>query len=107
VPERMRLTLGRDSANDVVIVTRHASREHARIEWRRDKFVLIDQSTNGTYVQGDGAAEVLLRIEEFTLNGSGVISFGHPVAKASEGLMHFSCDGSPRMRATPPAAAKT
>ena len=29
----------------------NASRVHARVEWRRDKFVLVDLSTNGTYVR--------------------------------------------------------
>ena len=43
------LSLGRDAQNDVVIADRLASRQHARIERRRDKFVLVDQSSNGTY----------------------------------------------------------
>jgi predicted component of type VI protein secretion system len=80
----------------MVIVTRHASRVHARIEWRRDKFVLIDQSSNGTYVQGDDGGEVLLRREELTLKGSGVVSFGHPVSNAEDGLMQFNCDDGVR-----------
>ena len=93
-PDRANLTLGRDAGNDMVIMTRHASRVHARIELRRDKFVLIDQSSNGTYVQIDDGREVLLRREEFTLNGSGTVSFGHPVANAAEGLVRFHCGGS-------------
>ena len=94
-PERASLTLGRDAGNDMVILTRHASRVHARIEWRRDKFVLIDQSSNGTYVQGDDGHEVLLRREEFTLNGSGVVSFGRPVAGTEDALVRFHCqDGA-------------
>jgi hypothetical protein len=95
-PDRASLTLGRDAGNDLVVVTRHASRVHARIEWRRDKFVLIDQSSNGTYVQSDGGGEVLLRREEFTLNGCGVVSFGHPIANAADGLMRFHCKGGAR-----------
>jgi hypothetical protein len=31
------------------------SRLHARIEINRNKFVLIDQSTNGTFVQAEAA----------------------------------------------------
>jgi adenylate cyclase len=93
-PERMRLTLGRDEANDVVIVSRRASRVHARIEWRRDKFVLVDQSTNGTYVQSDNGADVFLRMEELALTGSGVIAFGHPIAKAGTEVMRFCCESA-------------
>ena len=37
---RSRLNLGRDATNDVVIADRKASRMHAHIERRRDKFVL-------------------------------------------------------------------
>jgi class 3 adenylate cyclase len=44
------VSLGRDAVNEVVVEASNASRVHARIEWRRDKFVLVDLSTNGTYV---------------------------------------------------------
>jgi len=72
------LTLGRDAQNDVVIADRLASRLHARIERRRDKFVLIDQSSNGTFVTVEGEGEIQLRREELMLRGRGHISFGHP-----------------------------
>ena len=67
-----------------------ASREHARIECRRDKFVLTDQSTNGTYViTSDGPA--YLRREETALTGEGKISFGREIADADE-VVNFTCD---------------
>jgi class 3 adenylate cyclase len=69
--------LGRDQQNDVVIADRMASRMHARIERRRDKFVLVDQSSNGTYVTIEGEPEIQLRREELILRGHGHISFGH------------------------------
>jgi adenylate cyclase len=70
-------SLGRDAACDIIINDRRASRTHARIERRRDKFVLIDQSTNGTYVTFDGEAEFALKREEVILRSKGRISFGH------------------------------
>lgn len=70
-------SLGRDAACDIIINDRRASRTHARIERRRDKFVLIDQSTNGTYVTFFGEAEFALKREEVILRGQGRISFGH------------------------------
>jgi len=73
------VVLGRDAQCDVVIADRNASRQHARIECRRDKFFLIDQSTNGTFVVMANEAEVLLRREEIMLRGSGRIGFGHSV----------------------------
>ncbi len=46
--ERSRsLSLGREIDN---------SRQHARFERRRDKFVFIDNSTNGTYISFEGGA---------------------------------------------------
>jgi adenylate cyclase len=72
--------LGRETSSDFVIVDRKASREHARIEFRRDKFVLVDISTNGTFVTFQGEPETTLRREESPLHGRGSISFGHPYA---------------------------
>ena len=74
--DRPVVSIGRDIINEVVVEERKASRVHARVEWRRDKFVLTDVSTNGTYVIGDDGAETCLRREEFILDGSGTISLG-------------------------------
>ncbi len=76
--------LGRDVSCDFIIGDRRASRTHARIERRRDKFVLIDQSTNGTYVTLDGEAEFTLKREEALLRNKGKICFGHPFAAGDE-----------------------
>lgn len=70
------VTLGRDQANDVVVEDRKASRHHARIERRGDKYYLVDQSTNGTFLRPAGEKELLLRREEVLLQGSGALSFG-------------------------------
>jgi hypothetical protein len=71
---------GRDISCDVVISDRKASREHARIERRRDKLVLVDVSSNGTYLTFHGEPEMPVRREEIVLHGHGSISFGHPYA---------------------------
>jgi class 3 adenylate cyclase len=83
--------LGRDPENDVVIADRMASRLHARIERRRDKFVLVDQSSNGTYVTVEGEPEIHVRREEIILHGRGQISFGHAYAGDSGEVLAFSC----------------
>jgi predicted component of type VI protein secretion system len=62
-----------------MIVDPKVSRQHARIEKRRDKFVLADHSSNGTFVRLAGEAEICLRREELMLRGSGRIGVGHPV----------------------------
>jgi hypothetical protein len=85
------LTLGRDAQNDVVIADKLASRLHARIERRRDKFALIDQSSNGTYVTFDGEHELLLHREELLLRGRGNISLGHPYEAEPVETLSFTC----------------
>lgn len=53
-----------------------ASRQHAVINFKRGKFILEDQSTNGTFVRtGDGNL-VYLRREEMQLWGEGVFCLG-------------------------------
>lgn len=83
------LTLGRDMGNEVVIKDQRASRNHARIERRRDKFVLIDQSTNGTFLKIEGENEVVLKREEMILRSHGTIGFGHSALEQGIDLMRF------------------
>src|SRR6266436_6769798 len=77
-PGRDLIRLGRENSCDIVIADRKASREHARIERRRDKFVLVDVSSNGTFVTFQGEPEMAVKREEVVLQGRGTISFGHP-----------------------------
>jgi class 3 adenylate cyclase len=85
------LTIGRETGNDIVVADHAASRRHARIERRRDKFVLVDQSSNGTYCTIAGDDEILLRREELVLRGRGRLSFGHPYADDPTEVLEFSC----------------
>ena len=82
--------LGRDPGSDLVISDAKASRHHARIEKRRDKFFISDQSTNGTYVTFAGEHEIVLRREEVTLRGSGSILFGRSRADPSGDSVEFA-----------------
>ncbi len=84
------LMIGRDELADIVTQNRSASRMHARIERRRDKFVLIDQSSNGTYVIINGESEIQLRREEMVLRESGTISLGHPALKSPADIIEFA-----------------
>ena len=83
--------LGRDATNDVVIADRLASRMHARIERRRDNFILVDHSSNGTYVRVDSEPEIMLRREEWRLRGHGFCSFGHPHEQDPTEVLEFQC----------------
>jgi adenylate cyclase len=86
------MTIGRGEDNDIVVPVRQASRLHGRIELRQAVFVLVDVSTNGTFVRMDGGDELVLRREALPLHGAGVISLGHSTsASAPADLVEFSC----------------
>ena len=88
--DRPALLLGRDAACDVVLTDPKASRQHARIEKRRDKFFLTDQSSNGTYLTFEGDPEIGLRREEAMLRRSGRIVFGHSAAEPTTDVVTFA-----------------
>ena len=83
------ITLGRDAASDIVILDREASRRHARIERRPDRFVLVDHSSNGTYVHIDNETEVWVRREEFILRGRGQIALGRSTTDSLATVVGF------------------
>ncbi|MBN1626887.1 MAG: adenylate/guanylate cyclase domain-containing protein [Deltaproteobacteria bacterium] len=87
---RPSVTLGRQSHNDVVVNDGRVSRTHARIEYRRGKFMLIDQSTNGTFALIQSKKNITLRRDEATLLGSGVIGLGREVTDDSPIAIHYS-----------------
>ena len=65
------LTIGRDDDNDLVLPDPRVSRRHARVKRRHGKFVLCDESTNGTLVRTAEGKSILLHREEMILHGSG------------------------------------
>lgn len=70
------LIMGRSESCDLMINEKMASRQHVRIELRRDKFFIVDQSTNGTHVIIGDNPEEFLRREEAPLISDGRISLG-------------------------------
>lgn len=86
---REALSFGRDADNDLIVADRRASRNHARIERRNERYVLVDQSTNGTYVTFDGELEFALKHEEVPLRGRGRIAFGHSSRDRNAEIVEF------------------
>jgi class 3 adenylate cyclase len=74
--EHPKVTLGRENNNDVVVNSEVVSRQHAYIELRRDKFFLVDRSTNGTFAFVQADDPIHLRREELLLQASGFVSLG-------------------------------
>jgi len=80
--------IGRDAECDLSISHHLISRRHCAIEKRGDKFVLADQSSNGTFVTVEGDSEFVLQREEFILRKKGCISLGQP-REGSEYYVEF------------------
>ncbi len=90
-PEMCDYTIGRETSCNLVIPSPFASRTHAWIEYRRKKFVLVDHSTNGTWVRTGDNQEMFLKREQLPLWGSGVISLGEPIANNKDFIISYTC----------------
>lgn len=87
--DRSVLTIGRDPASDIAINCPKASRQHCRIIYRLGNYVLVDLSTNGTYVTTTDAPEILIRKEMATLTGNGQIGFGQSWQQGGDHAFEF------------------
>jgi hypothetical protein len=65
------ITIGRSAENDIVLPAPWISRRHARIKLRHGKYVLCDESSNGTWVRRRGGGPLRLHREEMILPSSG------------------------------------
>jgi adenylate cyclase len=78
------MTMGRAEENDIIVKGQLISRIHARIEYVKNRFFIIDESTNGTFVQGDDGKEAYIRRDRSEISGSGTIGLGKAVARDSD-----------------------
>ncbi|MCK9387755.1 MAG: FHA domain-containing protein [Sulfuritalea sp.] len=69
-------TIGRDAKSTVVVSAATASRHHASVVLRQEKIVIVDQSSNGTFVRLPNGQELLLRREELVLAGQVQVGLG-------------------------------
>jgi FHA domain len=86
------ITIGRAEVNDVVVKGHLSSRLHARIVIGRSNFVLIDQSTNGTFVKTGDGEELFIRQDILQLKGQGMIGLGCVPQQGSQHTIHFTCE---------------
>ena len=87
--KRSSIRIGRAERADIVINDHKASRKHAKIVRRGDKFVFVDLSSNGSYIFIKDEDGIHLRHEEFVLHGSGSICIGRSYDKDSTGIIEF------------------
>tara|TARA_R110002096_G_scaffold130643_5_gene279974 strand:- start:65440 stop:66336 length:897 start_codon:yes stop_codon:yes gene_type:complete len=87
--QRKSINLGRADDNDVVIKGNLISRIHAKIEMRRGKFVLVDQSTNGTFLTNVQGHETLVRRDSTELADEGTIGLGRAEKPGSSLAIYY------------------
>jgi len=83
------LTLGRAEENDVVVKGTLISRIHARVELGRSKVMLVDQSTNGSFVTTQEGKEAFVRRDSVALTGAGLIGLGRLPEPNSPEAIHY------------------
>ncbi len=90
--DKINATIGRAEDNDLVVKGNLISRLHARIELNRGKFLLIDQSTNGSFVTTNQGEEHFVRRDSMQLTGEGIIGLGRGVEPGSRQAIHYRCE---------------
>lgn len=90
--EQETIVVGRDESCELFVNTSLASRKHSFFQLRRDKFVVTDQSINGTYVDTGNGREVYLLREELVLQGNGQLSLGKSITECdTTEIIYFEC----------------
>ena len=89
---RKGINLGRAEDNDLIIKGNLISRIHARIEMRRGRFILIDQSTNGTFLENAQGQESFVRRDSTELTGEGIIGLGRVAKPGTPLAIHYVCE---------------
>ena len=90
-PAAQTFTMGRGERSSLVVDRELVSRSHADIEFRQGKFILVDHSTNGTYLLLENGARFFVRREEFTLHDRGIICLGQAVVEDNPDLIRYQC----------------
>ena len=84
-----RCRMGRGTKNDLCVAGNFASRQHAEISYRSDRFYLRDESVNGTVIVDEKGQVKRLRREEDILSGNGTIGLGTLPADDPGGAVRF------------------
>jgi class 3 adenylate cyclase len=87
--KRKSVIMGRAEDNDLVIKGNLISRIHAKVEMRRGKFILVDQSTNGTFVQNVQGEETFVRRDSTEIKGEGTIGLGRSEEPGASLAIYF------------------
>ncbi len=83
-------SIGRGEQNNLVVEKKEASRTHAHIEFRNGNFMLVDHSSNGTYIQVGSEEKIFVHRDHIRLRQTGFISLG--MEWTPEDLIRYVCE---------------
>ena len=87
------ITIDRAADNDVVVKGHLISRLHARIEITHNRLIrLLDQSTNGTFVQIADGEGLFIHRDGLQLRGRGLIGLGCLPERDAPHTISFTCE---------------
>ena len=89
---RPQVVIGRADECDIVVRGNLISRQHARIDFGRNRFMLTDQSTNGTFLRINGQEEAFVRRDSMPIKGEGAIGLGRVPDSDSPQTIRFVCE---------------
>jgi pSer/pThr/pTyr-binding forkhead associated (FHA) protein len=90
---RPSFTVGRLDHCDLCLPHSCVSREHARLEYQKGRIIIIDQSTNGTYISEAAAPEpVLVHREQRWLRDRGLLRFGSREDDGRGLTLQYACE---------------
>ena len=89
------ITIGRAPDSHIVLENSRCSRKHAVIETGRNRFLLRDQSTNGTFLFESGGECHPVHRDSAALSGEGTICFGDRSAGAGPDTLIYRVVDSP------------
>lgn len=84
-------SVGRGQDCDLIIPSQQASREHCKIECNRGKYIFVDNSANGSYINHN-QTEMFFHQERVPLIGEGYISLGEPSVNNPDFLLHYAIE---------------
>ena len=85
------VTIGRDGSNTLSVLDSMSSRVHARVECHLGQIILVDQSTNGTFILTSHKDRAFVHLDKYRLQRRGVIGLGREVNANDPLAIHFSC----------------
>ena len=84
------LEVGRDETNNLMLSADCVSRHHLQLRYKDGQILLIDNSTNGTFVNREDHNPMFVRRDTLVLEGNGLLGVGATPASDGTHTMQFS-----------------